>query len=172
MITLSVVVSSIPGAPLAIVAGTVWSPWSAGLYTVIGGFSGALIAYGIGRTICLSAIIALSGKTILTNQFETEAREKTVIWLVFITRLLPVVSFDLVSYGAGIAGLSMPLYAGATLFGMIPSTLLLTFAGDRIQFDPLVIGELSIIFAVIFVAIPIAMHRYNVLNLKTLMSWD
>ena len=66
----------------------------------------------------------------------------------------------------------MPLYAGATLFGMIPSTLLLTFAGDRIQFDPLVIGELSIIFAVIFVAIPIAMHRYNVLNLKTLMSWD
>lgn len=174
MIALSVVISTIPGAPLAVVAGTIWSPLLAGVYTVVGGFSGALVAYAIGRTVGQSAVKALTGKTLTFSQdISTQSKtEQTLSWLIFVTRLLPVVSFDLVSYGAGIAGLSMPMYAGATLFGMIPSTLLLTFMGDRIQFDPVIIGELAIVFAVVFVAVPIAMHRYNVFNLKALMSWD
>ena len=175
VIALSVVVSSIPGAPLAVVAGTIWSPLLAGVYTVAGGFSGALVAYAIGRTVGQSAIKALTGKTLTLSQeisSENHKTEQTLGWMIFVTRLLPVFSFDLVSYGAGIAGLSMPTYAGATLFGMIPSTLLLTFAGDRIQFDPAVIGELAAVFAVVFIALPIAMHRYNVLNLKTLISWE
>lgn len=36
VIALSVVVSQIPGAPLAIAAGTLWHPAIAALYTVIG----------------------------------------------------------------------------------------------------------------------------------------
>ncbi|MEL6553158.1 MAG: VTT domain-containing protein [Cyanobacteria bacterium J06621_11] len=169
VIALSVVISTIPGAPLAVVAGTLWSPLLAGAYTVLGGFSGALIAYAIGRTVGQPAVKRLTGKTLIFAEVEGE---KTLGAMVFITRLLPVFSFDLVSYGAGLLGLSLPLYAGATLFGMIPSTLLLTFMGDRIQLNPLVIFELALAFTVLFVAVPVTMHRYNVLNLKTLMSWE
>lgn len=169
VIALSVVISSIPGAPLAVVAGTLWHPLLAGFYTVLGGFSGALVAYTIGRSVGHSAVKTLTGKTL---KFSESEGAQTLGLLVFITRLLPVFSFDLVSYGAGIAGLPLPTYAGATLFGMIPSTLLLTFAGDRIQFDASIILSLTLLFTLLFVVAPVVMHRYNLFNIKTLMSWE
>ncbi|MEO0518035.1 MAG: hypothetical protein AAF171_12140 [Cyanobacteria bacterium P01_A01_bin.116] len=45
VIALAVVMSPIPGAPLTIAAGAVWGAIPAGIYSVIGGFSGSLIAY-------------------------------------------------------------------------------------------------------------------------------
>ncbi|MEL7358196.1 MAG: TVP38/TMEM64 family protein [Cyanobacteria bacterium J06560_6] len=169
VIAVSVVVSQIPGAPLAVVAGTLWSPLMAGVYTVIGGFSGALIAYGLGRWVGQPLVKALTGKTL---SFDNEQSGQALGWLVFVTRLLPVVSFDLVSYGAGIARLSMPTYAGATLFGMMPSTFLLTYMGDRIHFTAsatLVLGEM---FVLLFVGMPLLLYRYNWLNIRTLLSWS
>ncbi|MEM6447229.1 MAG: TVP38/TMEM64 family protein, partial [Cyanobacteria bacterium P01_D01_bin.123] len=47
-LAVSVVVSYIPGVPLAIVAGAIWGPMVAGIYTVVGGFIGSAIAYGLG----------------------------------------------------------------------------------------------------------------------------
>jgi len=169
VIALSVVVSQIPGAPLALVAGALWSPLLAGLYTVIGGFSGAMIAYALGKTVGQPLVKALTGKTV---SFSTEHGEKTLGWLIFITRLVPVFSFDLVSYGAGMAGLSLPLYAGATLFGMVPSTMLLTFAGDRMQVSSTTMLSLGSLFVVAFIAIPTLLYRYNWLNVRSLMSWE
>lgn len=169
VIALSVVVSQIPGAPLAVIAGALWSPLLAGTYTVIGGFSGAMIAYGLGKAVGQPLVKALTGKTLT---FSTEQGDKTLGWLVFVTRLVPVFSFDLVSYGAGMAGLSLPIYAGATLFGMVPSTLLLTYAGDRMQFSSATMLELGGILAVAFVGIPVLMHRHNWLNIRSLVSWE
>lgn len=169
VIGLSVVVSQIPGAPLAVVAGALWSPLLAGLYTIIGGFSGAMIAYGLGKTVGQPLVKALTGKTL---SFSTEHGDKTLGWMVFVTRLVPVFSFDLVSYGAGMAGLSLPIYAGATLFGMVPSTLLLTFAGDRMQFSSATMLGFGGFFAVAFIGIPFLLHRYNWLNIRTLVSWE
>lgn len=167
IITVSVVVSQIPGAPLAVAAGAVWDPLLAGVYTIIGGFSGALIAYGLGRTIGPSMITALTGKTL---SFATGQRY--LGWMIFTTRLLPVFSFDLVSYGAGIAGLSLPTYASATFFGMVPSTLLLTYLGGSLQLSGSVMVSLGAVFLLLFVVIPFLLHRYNWLNVKDLVSLD
>ncbi|MEM6596637.1 MAG: TVP38/TMEM64 family protein [Cyanobacteria bacterium P01_C01_bin.69] len=169
VIALSVVISQIPGAPLAVVAGALWPPLLAGLYTVIGGFSGAMIAYALGKTVGQPLVKALTGKTL---SFSADHGEKTLGWMIFITRLVPVFSFDLVSYGAGMAGLSLPIYAGATLFGMVPSTLLLTYAGDSMQFSSATMLELGGVFAVAFVGIPLLMHRYNWLNIRSLVNWE
>ncbi|MEL7331559.1 MAG: TVP38/TMEM64 family protein [Cyanobacteria bacterium J06560_2] len=169
LIALSVVLSQIPGAPLAVIAGTIWPPLLAGVYTVIGGFSGAIIAYGLGKVLGQPVIKKLTGKQI---SFSSEHSDRTLGWMVFITRLVPVFSFDLVSYGAGMVGLSLPVYASATLLGMVPSTLLLTFMGDRIQLDPTVILSLAIAFTLLFVAMPYLMYRYNWLNMRMLISWE
>lgn len=45
VLALSVVISPIPSAPLAVVAGAIWGPILAGIYSVIGGSVGSLIAY-------------------------------------------------------------------------------------------------------------------------------
>ena len=169
VIALSVVISQIPGAPLAVVAGALWSPLLAGVYTTIGGFSGAMMAYALGKTVGQPLVKALTGKTL---RFSSEHGDKTLGWLVFVTRLVPIFSFDLVSYGAGMAGLSLPAYAGATLFGMVPSTLLLTFAGDHMQINATTMLEFGGIFAIAFVLMPVLLHRYNWLNIKSLVSLE
>lgn len=51
LIALSVVISPIPSAPLAMIAGALWGAVVAGIYSVIGGFLGGLVAYYLGRTL-------------------------------------------------------------------------------------------------------------------------
>jgi uncharacterized membrane protein YdjX (TVP38/TMEM64 family) len=163
LITLSVVVSPIPSAPLAVIAGALWGTVLAGIYSVIGGFLGGLIAYYLGRTLGRSAIKALTGKIVV---FSKRKGEIYLGWLIFGSRLLPVLSFDLISYGAGMTGLSLPIYATATLLGMIPSTFLLTYLGDAIVVDFPQGIVLSIMFLIILVGLPWGIRRYNWLGLR------
>ncbi|MEM9906973.1 MAG: TVP38/TMEM64 family protein [Cyanobacteria bacterium P01_D01_bin.44] len=169
IIAVSVVVAQVPGAPLAVAAGAIWDPLLAGIYTVAGGFGGALIAYGLGRLMGQSVIKALTGKTL---HFSKERGEAYLGWLIFATRLLPVFSFDLMSYGAGMTGVSWPIYASATFFGMIPSTLLLTYLGASFHLSGGTVGIVLMIFAALFVGLPLLAHRYNWLNLGEIVSWD
>lgn len=163
LIALSVVVSPIPSAPLAMIAGALWGTVLAGVYSVIGGFLGGLIAYYLGRTLGRSAIKALTGKIIVFSQRKGEIY---LGWLIFVSRLLPVLSFDLISYGAGMTGLSLPIYATATLLGMIPSTFLLTYLGDAIVVNFPQGIVLSIMFLMILVSLPWGIRRYNWFGLR------
>lgn len=166
ILALSVVVSPIPGAPIAVAAGALWGGLLAGIYSIIGGFLGGLIAYFLGRTLGRSAIKALTGKVIY---FSKQRGEVYLGWCIFITRLLPVLSFDLISYAAGISGLSLPIYATATLLGMIPSTLLLTYMGNAFTVGlPLGI-VLSVIFIVILIGLSETIRRSNWLNIQEIV---
>lgn len=169
ILTLSVVISPIPSAPLAVVAGMVWGPILAGIYSVIGGFLGGLLAYFIGYTLGRSAVHALTGKLIY---FSKNRGEVYLGWVIFITRLLPVLSFDLISYGAGITGLSLPIYATATLLGMIPSTFFLTFLGSTFTVGlPLGI-VISILFLILLIGLPYSIHRYNWFNMRDIIHLE
>lgn len=166
VIALAVVMSPIPGAPLTIAAGALWGAIPAGIYSVIGGFSGSLIAYFIGRSLGRSAVKALTGKIIY---FSKEKGEWLLGGLIFVTRLLPVLSFDLISYGAGLAGLSLPIYASSTLFGMIPSTLLLTYLGEAFTLGARAGIALSVLFVVLLVLLPWGIRRYNWFGLRDIV---
>lgn len=166
ILAISVVVSQIPGVPLALAAGALWGPFLAGLYSVLGAFLGGLVAYGIGQRFGRTAIQALTGKQIACS---TERGEAYVGGLIFLMRLLPIFSFDLISYGAGLSGLSFPIYASATLLGMIPSTFLLTYVGGTLSIGPGLGAGLALIFTLAFVGIPWLMHRHNWLNVRDLV---
>lgn len=166
VIALAVVMSPIPGAPLTIAAGAVWGAIPAGIYSVIGGFSGSLIAYFIGRSLGRSAVKALTGKVIY---FSKEKGEWLLGGLIFVTRLLPVLSFDLISYGAGLTGLSLPIYASSTLLGMIPSTLLLTYLGEAFTLGARAAIALSFLFVALLVLLPWGIRRYNWLGLRDIV---
>lgn len=169
VLALSVVVSQIPGLPMACAAGAVWGTWVGGLYSVVGGFLGAMMAYYLGHTLGRSSIRALSGKTLY---FTTRRGHFFLGWLVFITRLLPVVSFDLVSYGAGMARLSLPIYAGATLFGMTPSTLLITYLGESFTVSMPATIAFWMIFLGVLVGLPWGIRRYNWFGLRDVIRID
>jgi uncharacterized membrane protein YdjX (TVP38/TMEM64 family) len=166
ILAVSVVVSPVPGAPLAVVAGMVWGmPW-AGIYSVIGGFLGSLIAYFLGRTLGHAAIRALTGKRIYVA--DTHGH-RFFGWLIFFSRLLPVLPFDVMSYGAGMVRLSFRVYAIATLLGMIPSTFLLSYAGQSMTTtlpQAIAVGGLLVLF---LVGLPWTAHRYNWFGFRDLI---
>lgn len=166
LITLSVVISPIPGAPLAVMAGALWGAIPSGIYSVVGGFLGSLIAYYLGWTLGRSTIKAITGKTIY---FSNRRGEVYLGRLIFMTRLLPVLPFDLISYGAGMTALSLPIYASATLLGMIPSTFLLTYLGSAFTVDlPLGIA-LGVVFLVVLVGLLWGIKRHNWFGMKDII---
>lgn len=169
VLALSVVISPVPSAPLAVVAGAIWGSTLAGIYSVIGGFIGSLIAYFLGRTLGRSAVKGLTGKAIY---FSKRRGEVYLGWLIFITRLLPVLSFDLISYGAGITGISLPIYATATLLGMIPSTFLLTYMGSAFTVQMPVAVALAVIFLIVLIALPWGIKRYNWLGMRDVIRFE
>ncbi len=166
VLAISVVVSQIPGVPLALAAGAIWGPLLAGIYSVLGAFLGGIIAYAIGHSFGRIAVKALTGKSI---SFSSDRGEAYIGGLIFLTRLLPIFSFDLISYAAGISGLSWPIYASTTLFGMIPSTFLLTYMGSALTVGPALGAGMAVLFTLAFVGIPWLMHRNNWLNVRELV---
>ncbi len=52
--------------------------------------------------------------------------------IVFVSRLLPFISFDMVSYAAGVTALTFWRFALATLAGVIPSSFLLAHFGSEL----------------------------------------
>jgi uncharacterized membrane protein YdjX (TVP38/TMEM64 family) len=163
ILVLAVVISPIPGTPLTIAAGAVWSPWTAGIYGTLGVFVGSVLAYFLGRTLGRSLIQALSGKTIHLSKHRGEPY---IGWLLFFSHLLPIVPFDLLSYGAGMIRLSFPLYATTTLLGTIPGTFLLAYLGASFTLSPWMGGAIAIFCALLVIVVPWKIHRHNWLGIR------
>jgi uncharacterized membrane protein YdjX (TVP38/TMEM64 family) len=113
-----------------------------------------------------SAIRAISGKVVV---FDTSRGERYLGWIVAVSRAIPVLSFDIISYAAGISGLSAGIYAVATLLGMIPSTFLLTYVGSAFMVSPWLALGLSGLVAVLLAASPWLIERYNPFGLCDLV---
>ena len=163
IIAIAVVVSQIPGVPLAVAAGALWGPLTAGLYSVIGGFIGGVAAYALGRTLGRSVMLVLVGRVMI---FDKARGERYLGLVIFFSRLLPLFPFDIISYAAGLSGLSFGIYALATLLGMIPSTLLLTYLGASFT-ESLNLGlGLSLAAVVVLLGLPLLVQRYNWFGLR------
>jgi uncharacterized membrane protein YdjX (TVP38/TMEM64 family) len=163
LLALAIIVSPIPSTPLTVTAGAVWGPLHAGIYGVIGIFVGSLVAYFIGRTLGRSAVQTLTGKVIYLSK---KRGEVYLGWLMFITHLVPLLPFDLMSYGAGISGLSLPIYATTTLLGTIPCTFFLTYMGASFRVSLSTAFIFVSLFLLLVIGLPWGVRRYNWLGLR------
>jgi uncharacterized membrane protein YdjX (TVP38/TMEM64 family) len=165
VLALSVIISPIPGAPLVVMGGVVWGP-VAGVYSIVGGFAGGLVAYAIARTLGQAAVQVLTGRS-LTIAAEGE---DIGVGLVLVSRLLPVLPFGFLSYAWGLANVPSRSYAIATLLGMTPPTLLLSYLGE--SFTAQVPGALVLIGVVLLllVGLPFLLRRGAPLQLQDLIQ--
>jgi len=131
LMILAILIAPIPASPLAIIAGSVFGPFLGMFYTLISATIGAMLAFLIGRFLLKDSL----GKKLEQNKtfkrFEGKDNKNIVI-LVFLTRLMPQVSFDLVSYAAGLTSVNLWAFTLATLIGLIPIVFLLSFFGSVI----------------------------------------
>lgn len=117
----AIVISPIPTLPLDIAAGSFFGPLLGTLYAATGALIGAVASFLIARFLGRDLIKGLLGGHI---NFCSQCSDQLLIKMVFFSRLIPVISFDIVSYGAGFTAMSLWKFVLATFFGMLPLTFI------------------------------------------------
>jgi len=163
LLAAAVVISQVPNVPLAIASGMLFGPLLGGIYSLIGGLIGAIIAFSIGRFLGRAVVKLLLGKTLL---FCDRCTNSYIGRIILITRLLPIFSFDLISYGAGLTSISLRAFVVATAIGMTPMTFVLTTMGDVVNINAVVMGVLTLLVLLGLFLIPLLIRRYNWLDLR------
>lgn len=130
LMMLAVLASPIPSAPIAMAAGAAYGHTWGTLYVVIGAEAGALAAFGIARMLGHATLYRWFGDRLSRGLIGSQ---NALTGIVFVSRLLPFVSFDLVSYAAGLTLLSTWRFALATLAGIIPASFLLAHFGHELS---------------------------------------
>ncbi|MEX2198109.1 MAG: TVP38/TMEM64 family protein [Burkholderiales bacterium] len=155
LMTLAILVSPIPSAPIALAAGAAYGHTWGTLYIVLGAELGALAAFGLARLLGHDALHRWFGDRLPQTRLRTQG---ALMAIVFASRLLPFISFDVVSYAAGLTTLTLWRFALATFAGILPASFLLAHFGgematgelDRIMFAVLALGLLT--------GVPLAVH--------------
>jgi len=133
LMTIAVVASPIPSAPIAMAAGAAYGHLWGTVLVVVGAELGALIAFGLARVLGHGVLRRVLGEGVDAGLLGSQA---TLTWTVFASRLLPFVSFDMISYAAGLSCLHAWRFALATLAGIVPASFVLAhFGGEAISGD-------------------------------------
>ena len=98
--------------------------------------------------------------------------DKLLTKAVFISRLIPAVSFDVVSYGAGLTGISLRKFSVATFFGMLPLTFLYVSSGAILAIGQGFTLTLGAVMVVLFFLLPRWIERNNLFGLREAFEHD
>jgi uncharacterized membrane protein YdjX (TVP38/TMEM64 family) len=128
LMIVAIVFNPLPSAPIALAAGAVYGHTLGTIYIVIGAQIGAMVAFLLARAIGAGLVRKLTGDSISLGRFGTQ---NGLMMMVFISRLVPFMSFDLVSYAAGLTVIRLWRFALATLLGLVPISFALAHLGSE-----------------------------------------
>jgi uncharacterized membrane protein YdjX (TVP38/TMEM64 family) len=128
LMTLAVVASPLPSAPIALAAGAAYGHLWGTVQVILGAELGALIAFGLARVLGRDALRHLFGDRVDAGLLGSQ---NALTATVFASRLMPFVSFDLISYAAGLSVLHSWRFAVATLAGIVPASFVLVHLGGE-----------------------------------------
>jgi uncharacterized membrane protein YdjX (TVP38/TMEM64 family) len=155
---LAVVIPPIPSLPLDLAAGAAFGPFYGALYAIIGAEIGAMGCFLVARVLGREALSRLLK---VETTFCQMCTDHQLMGLMFVARLIPIFSFDMVSYGAGLTNISLKTFAIATLVGMAPPTFALTYFGSSVVSTqwPMVVAGAAMV--VLFLAMPKLLTKYR-----------
>ena len=127
IMALAIVASPIPSGPIGIAAGALYGTLWGGVCVIIGAFIGAILAFLTARYLGFDAIRRSDNR--LLKAIAAPRSQGALMVIIFASRLIPFISFDAVSYAAGLTALTLPRFAAATLLGVIPVSFVLSAIG-------------------------------------------
>lgn len=158
LMILAIVFNPLPSAPIALASGAVYGHLWGTAYIVLGAEIGALIAFMITR---LTGYHWLQYFTAKKWSLGWVGSQNALTVMVFLSRLIPFLSFDLISYGAGLTNIAFWRFALATFLGLLPASFLLAhFGGEMVEAN---IQQLSIIILLLglFVGAPLIYRLFS-----------
>jgi len=127
LMSLAIVASPLPSAPIALAAGAAYGHTFGTILVVVGAQFGAITAFLLARRLGRPFVERHLGCKVALGFLGSQ---NTLTLIVFGSRLLPFLSFDLISYAAGLSPLHLWRFALATLAGIIPASFLLAHLGS------------------------------------------
>ncbi len=124
LLVVQAVVAPLPAPAVAMAGGYTFGTLEGFLLTWSGALLGGVLSFGISR---------LFGRGFVASNARLERLDRYVgqhgAILVFVLRLIPLVSFDAISYAAGLSGMSFGRFLLATAVGMAPGTFVFVYLG-------------------------------------------
>jgi uncharacterized membrane protein YdjX (TVP38/TMEM64 family) len=126
-----VLLAPVPRSAVSVLVGVVAGFWLGLGVAFAGGLLAAVCAFGLSRGLGRSAVLRLAGRRLSRADGLVSDRG----FLAVLTgRLVPVLPFVAVSYGAGLTGVRFLPYLLATSLGLVPSTLVQVGVGASAGF--------------------------------------
>lgn len=130
LMTMQAVIAPLPAVLITAANGLLFGLFWGTQVSLLGAMGGALVSFSISRWVYDNyAKRLLQGKK--AAEYIETISGKHGFKIVLIARLLPIVSFDLISYAAGFSSIRTSSFALATLIGMLPATIVYTMLGQK-----------------------------------------
>lgn len=125
---LASVFAPIPNSLLTLAAGRVYGGFSGGFYAYVGSLLGAAITFWIGRALGREFV----ARFVHQNDLESVDTfiSKYGVWAIIGGRLLPFMSFDAISYAAGMTSMDFGAFMLASVFGTAPGIFAYAYLGE------------------------------------------
>jgi phosphatidylserine/phosphatidylglycerophosphate/cardiolipin synthase-like enzyme/uncharacterized membrane protein YdjX (TVP38/TMEM64 family) len=129
---LGIALASILGIPvsvLVVAASLAFDGWRAIAHAWIGGVTGAMVTYALGRVLGRDLVRRLAGRRV--NRLSRALRNHGLI-AVIVLRIVPVAPFAVINLVMGASQIRFRHYLFGTMIGMLPGILAITIFVDRI----------------------------------------
>ena len=158
VVVVEVVVAPLPGLVLYAPGGIIFGTWLGGGLSLLGNLIGAGIACGVTRSIGDSWLSRFfPAEQLETMQQKIQAKGP---WLIFLLRLNPLTSSDVISYAAGFTRIPLSKFLVATGCGMAPLCFLQAWlAGSLLQHYPDLFYPLVAVMVIYTVGVVVALYR-------------
>lgn len=124
-----------PAEIVALANGMVYGPFWGALITWTGAMLGAATAFGLVR---------LLGRPLFWRLLSSDYKAKVAAWSrehggrdLLVSRLIPVIAFNLINYAAALTDISWWTFLWATGVGILPLTIILAVLGENVLEMPL-----------------------------------
>ena len=149
LMVLQSVVAPLPAFLITFANAALFGFWKGALLSWSSAMVGAALCFFIARSLGREAVEKLTSKGALKNIddfFKRNGKQS-----ILIARLLPFISFDIVSYAAGLSSVSFLGFWVATGLGQLPATLVYSYVGGFLTGGAkLLVTGLLILFALAF----------------------
>lgn len=125
---LQAVISPLPAWPVTVAAGALYGPVWGTLLSLVGGLLGATANFWLARRIGQSLVRRTLGERWIDRASSLGPLHFLVLSL--FGRLIPIASFDMVAYLAGISRISLPLFLAVATLGQAPAFFAYAYFGS------------------------------------------
>lgn len=119
----------VPGAVMTIAGGLAFGALWGVIYSLIGAYAGALVAFGAGRFLGRNFVArTVSGRLLHI----LEGITRYGFQIIFYLRIVPIIPYNALNLLAGASPIRFRDYLWASAIGMVPGTIVFAFLGDAL----------------------------------------